>query len=139
MKDLIILGYNPISYSIPELQQKGYEVWAMASDPREGADRYYGWYHAMDKRRKIYDDYPAYLSACENIPLNNPISNMLYIAWKEGYTEILLFGSAAYEDSECRCAIGMTVAYLRGKGIEVQWIDEPYNTHYGRKLQKIQK
>lgn len=133
-KPLVILGKGECEYTIQQMHDKGFEVWTVGTFEGDGADRYYEW-HGIENGREVIRAYPDYLRKYEGLPLNNSISNMLIIAYEEGYKHIELLGCQMASKEEYlnqRAAVGMVVGFLMGKGLELNWIGQPENIRYGR-------
>lgn len=130
-----ILGTANISKSIKELKEDGYEVWMCGVDKRDGGDRYFEYHGLNVKDREMYREYPDYLKKSP-VPLNNTISNMIMIAYHEGYKNILIMGAPMVAKDEYiyqARGMAMVVGYMLGKGINIKWVEAPHHTFYGLK------
>lgn len=133
---LAILGTAPISKTIEELKEDGYEIWMCGVDHREGGDRYFE-FHGLEVKsgRNVYRNYPDYLYKSP-VPLNNSLSNMLMIAYHEGYKNIKVMGAPMSIKSEYiyqARGMSMVIGYLIAKGLNVKWTEGPHHTFYGSK------
>lgn len=140
-RPLVILGKGDCEFSVEQIKLKGCEVWTVGTNDVKGCDRYYEW-HGIDTDNDCIRDYPEYLKKYYGLPLNNSISNMLLIAYEEGYKHIELLGCQMLAKEEYvnqRTALGMVAGFLMGKGLEINWIGAPNNEKYGAPSDNITK
>ena len=139
---LVLLGKGENEYTIEDIKNAKCEIWTVGTYPKLGADKYFEWHgieDTLDQRKNIITEYPDYLrTKYAFLPLNNSIANMLCIAYEMGYTHIEILGcqmNTREEYIKQRPALALVIGYFMGKGLEINWIGSPENTHYGDKKQ----
>lgn len=134
MKSLCICGTEPLGFSVEELHQKGFEIWMLGVDPREGADKYFelhGIASTHECIRELQDSIYEF-----GLPINNSISALIIHAYLLGYKEIHVLGSpmrGQEEYEQQRPALGFICGWVSAKGVFCDWVDIPRNLDYGRK------
>lgn len=134
-KKLIICGCGNDEIPTEEVREKGWELWYLGVDIRDGADRYFELHGLPGRHAEATRKLPEAVYE-QGLPINNSICALLVYAWLEGYTDIKVKGSpmiAKREYVEQRPALAYTVGFLNGYGIKVDWTDGPQNINYGRK------
>ncbi len=119
-----------------KIKKTGFETWALGTDLRIGADRYYEFHGINIYHKNILtqkDLNPEIYNYKKLLPLNNSISILLIQAYLEGYSEIVLMDAPMQNTTELlnqRCSVSMVIGYLLGLGISVYWTDSPENKFY---------
>lgn len=139
MKKLAIIGKGPRQIFLSQIKAFDYEIWSVGTfdDPEENlVDRFYEWHGIGYKNRKMFTDYPDYLSKSD-LPLNNSICNMLLIAYNEGYRDVCIFGAPMEATHEYRIqkpALIYCIGYLNALGMNIQYDQIPLPCHYGKPM-----
>lgn len=135
-KKLAILGKGPRELRLSQIKKSGYEIWTVGTfdDPEEDlVDRFFEWHNLNYKNRTMYREYPSYLTE-SNLPLNNSICNMLLIAYKEGYKDVVVLGAPMEAEVEYRVekpALIYCIGYLNAMGMNISYDQIPQSKHYG--------
>lgn len=117
-----------------------YEVWTLGTHPFPCAQRYYEFhglsYGSGAPLREYIRTAPEEVYRM-GVPVNNSIIALMLIAFLEGAETITLLGCPMSEREEYireKPAVAECVGFLRGKGVNIDWSDEPKNLEYGRML-----
>lgn len=133
MKPLCICGTESLGFSIEELKQKGFEIWMLGVDSRDGADVYYE-LHGVPSPHECIRGLPQSVYE-QGLPINNSISALIVLAVLKGYKEIHVLGSPMMgreEYEEQRPALGFVCGWANGVGVFCDWVDLPKNKNYGQ-------
>lgn len=122
-----------LGFSVEELHAKGFEVWMLGVDTRDGADAYYE-LHGVPSKHKCIRGLPESVYQ-QDLPINNSISALIVLAVLKGYKEIHVLGSPMVGREEYefqRPALGFVCGWANGKGVFCDWVDLPKNIDYGK-------
>lgn len=141
VKEVVILGKGPQwseefkSYCQTH-SENDYEVWTVGTHPFPRASRYYefhGLSYEASPMRKYIRESPSEVYTI-GVPVNNSITAIMLIAYLEGIKSFTILGCPMDTRTEYiaqKPALAECVGFLRGKGLNIVWSDEPKNEKYG--------
>lgn len=132
LKPLCICGKESLGFSIEELKQKGFEIWMLGVDERNGADVYFE-LHNIPSIHDCVRKLPDFIYN-QGLPINNSLSALIVYAVLTGYEEIHILGApmtGKEEYIEQRSALGFICGWANGRGVFCDWVDLPQNKNYG--------